>query len=99
MANTFSAALNPGSPHQASMRRSQRELAAHGRRLDELSDMWASGELSRDEWLSLKRKVKGRTDAAEAEVDRLDRIGALAAMAGRGGALRSRWPAMDADDE
>jgi site-specific DNA recombinase len=89
----------PASPHQASARRSRGELAAHARRLDELSDMWASGELSRDEWLSLKRKVKGRTDAAEAEVARLDRIDALGAMAGRGRALRSRWPAMDADEQ
>ncbi|HTJ77354.1 MAG TPA: recombinase zinc beta ribbon domain-containing protein [Acidimicrobiales bacterium] len=93
------ARTGPGSPHQASVRRNRGELEAHARRLDELSDMWAAGELSRDEWVSLKRKVKVRTDATAAEVARLDRVDVLAAMAGRGRALRSRWPTMDADEQ
>lgn len=75
-----------------------RELAAHRQRLDDLGDLWASGQLSRDEWLSLKRNVGQRADAAEVELARLARVATLRAMAGTGGALRARWPAMSIDE-
>ena len=70
-------------------RESMRELAAHRRRLDELGDMWASGQITKDEWLSLKRNVGDRARVAEAEVAHLGRLANLGAMAGTGPALRT----------
>ena len=75
-----------------------RELAGHRQRLDDLGDLWASGQLSREEWLSLKRNVGQRASAAEAELAHLTRIATLRAMAGTGQDLRSRWPAMSIDE-
>ncbi|MGI8685923.1 MAG: recombinase zinc beta ribbon domain-containing protein [Acidimicrobiales bacterium] len=79
-------------------RETMRELAAHRQRLTELGEMWASGQISKDEWVSLKRNVGNRVRAAEAQVAQLARITALQSMAGTGRALRVRWPAMDMDE-
>lgn len=83
----------PVDDHQA-----LRELAAHRRRLDDLGELWASGQLSRNEWLSLRRKVGVRADAAEAEVARHERRHQARSLTGTGPSLRSRWPAMSAED-
>lgn len=77
---------------------SARELATYRRRLEELGDLWASGQISRDEWLSLKRNVGNRAKAAEAEVARWDRIAALQRLEGTGAAVRARWPTMTIDE-
>jgi site-specific DNA recombinase len=63
-------------------------------RLDELADMFASGELSRREWLRAKEGVERRLEAAEAA---LRRHGASAALAGTTGELRATWPTLSAD--
>ncbi len=73
------------------------ELAGHRRRLLELGDLWASGEISKEEWISLKRNVGNRARAAEAEVARLSRAAALRDLAGSGRVLRARWPSMDVE--
>jgi len=86
------------SSHQASVRRSAGELASHRQRLDDLADMWASGEITRAEWLSLKRNVGGRTKLAEAEAARLARVEALRVLAGTGRALRRQWPDMSVEE-
>jgi site-specific DNA recombinase len=77
---------------------SAQELAAHRRRLHDLGDMWAAGQINREEWISLKRNVGDRARAAEAEVARWARIAALRSLAGTGGVLRARWPAMSIDE-
>lgn len=74
------------------------ELAGHRQRLRDLGDLWAAGELSRDEWLSLKRNIGRRARAAEAELARWSRYEALGALAGQGRSLRQRWPALDIDE-
>jgi site-specific DNA recombinase len=74
------------------------DLAAHRRRLHDLGDMWAAGQISREEWVSLKRNVGNRARAAEAEVARWGRIAALRSLAGTGSTLRARWPAMTIDE-
>lgn len=71
-----------------------RELAAHRQRLTELGDLWASGQMGKDEWLSLRRNLDTRARAAEAAVARLSRVATLHGLAGTGDDLRSRWPAM-----
>src|SRR4051794_33330985 len=55
-------------------RETLRELAGHRRRLLELGELWAAGDISKDEWLSLKRSVGNRARAAEAEVARMSRM-------------------------
>jgi hypothetical protein len=79
-------------------RRAARDLEGHRRRLDDLGELWASGQIGREEWLSLRKKVGRRADAAEAEVARLRRLVAVRALAGSGPALRSTWPSMSVDD-
>lgn len=74
------------------------DLAAHRLRLHDLGDMWAAGQISREEWISLKRNVGNRARAAEAEVARWGRIAALRSLAGTGNVLRARWPAMSIDE-
>ena len=85
------------SAHRASMRHSAGELDAHRRRLEDLADMWASGEISRSEWLALKRNLGGRTRAVEVEAARLARVDALRDLAGTGHILRGNWTNMSVD--
>jgi hypothetical protein len=78
---------------------SARQLADHRRRLHELGELWASGEISRQEWLSLRRSVGDRAEAAEAQVAREGRVAALRGLAGTGRALRAQWPAMGIEEQ
>ncbi|HEV2760819.1 MAG TPA: recombinase zinc beta ribbon domain-containing protein [Acidimicrobiales bacterium] len=75
-----------------------RELAGHRQRLSDLGDLWASGEITKDEWISLKRKVGQRAGVAEAQVAHLARVTALRDMAGTGRALAVKWPTMSIDE-
>jgi hypothetical protein len=86
------------SAHQTDLDHSVSELAGQRRRLDDLADMWASGEISRAEWLALKRKLGSRAKLVEAEAARLARVDSLRALAGTGRALRRSWPAMTVDE-
>lgn len=74
------------------------ELAAHRQRLEELAELWASGEINRDEWLALRRSIARRVELAEAEVARLARMATVRQMAGTGRLLRARWPTMTFDE-
>ena len=97
----LAAAGSPGrraaSARQAELGRSARDLAAHHRRLEELADMWAAGEISRGEWLALKRKVGGKARVAEAEAARLARVELYQSLAGTGATLRGQWAGMTVD--
>ncbi len=75
-----------------------RELADHRQRLADLGDLWASGQISKEEWISLKRNIGQRARVAEAEVARLARISTLRSLAGTGRAMRARWPAMTIEE-
>lgn len=77
---------------------SARQLADHRQRLSELGELWASGQISRQEWLSLRRSVGDRAEAAEARVAREGRVVALRALAGTGRALSVQWPALSIDE-
>jgi site-specific DNA recombinase len=72
-------------------------LAAHRGKLADLADMWADGDITREEWVSLKRTLGGRARAVEAELGRLDRVEALRRLAGSGGAIRAAWATMSVD--
>lgn len=75
-----------------------RQLAEDRRRLTELGELWASGQISRQEWLTLRRRVGDRARAAEAEVAREARVSAVRALSGSGRALTAQWPAMTIDE-
>lgn len=83
---------------QAAVSDTVRRLAAHRRKSDELADMWASGDISREEWMSLKQTLTGRAHATEAEMARLERLDALRRLAGTGRAIRAGWAAMSVDE-
>jgi len=98
LARSAAASERVTSAHQAGVRETVRALAAHRQRLDDLADMWASGEISRAEWLALKRSLGERAKAAEAEAARLARVDTLRALAGTGRHLRRQWPAMTVEE-
>ncbi|MGI8984356.1 MAG: recombinase family protein [Acidimicrobiales bacterium] len=75
-----------------------RELADQRQRLADLGELWASGQISRQEWLALRRSVGHRAEAAEAQVARETRLAAVRALNGSGRALRARWPGMSIDE-
>jgi len=87
----------PPSRHQSEADDTRSWLASHRRKLDDLADMWASGEISREEWLSLKRNLGGRAQAMEADLTRLDRMEALRDLAGKGRSIGERWAAMSVE--
>ena len=74
------------------------ELAELRRRLTVLGELWASGQISRQEWLTLRRSVGDRAQAAEAQVAREARVSDMRALAGTGRALTAQWPAMTIDE-
>jgi site-specific DNA recombinase len=83
---------------QAGGHDSTRQLADHRQRLHELGELWASWQISRQEWLALRRSIGDRAAAAEAQVAREGRAAALRALAGTGRQLGGRWPAMTIDE-
>ncbi len=87
----------PASSHQSDLRNTVSMLAANQRKLEDLADMWASGEISRQEWLSLKRNLGGRADAMAVEVARFERLDALRLLAGTGRAIRANWSTMSVE--
>lgn len=74
------------------------QLADHRQRLHDLGELWASGQISRQEWLSLRRSVGERVAAAEAQFAREGRVAALRTLAGTGRTLRAQWPAMTIEE-
>ncbi|HWI04212.1 MAG TPA: recombinase zinc beta ribbon domain-containing protein [Acidimicrobiales bacterium] len=91
------AGASPAGP-SAGDRDSAGALAEHRQRLADLGELWAGGQISRREWMALRRSIGERAGAAEAQVAREDRLAAVRAMAGTGRALRARWPAMSIDE-
>lgn len=67
-------------------------------RLAELGQLWASGQITRAEWLSLRSKLVGRTKDAEAEIAGLRRLGEQWRLAGTGRALRQRWDGLNLEE-
>jgi site-specific DNA recombinase len=98
LARGIASRARAASAHQTDLDQSVSELAGQRRRLDDLADMWASGEISRAEWLALKRKLGSRAKLVEAEAARLARVDSLRALAGTGRALRRSWPAMTVEE-
>jgi site-specific DNA recombinase len=73
------------------------ELVEAKAKLDELADMWSSGEITRPEWLRARRPVEDRRERAERRLNASTRANAAATWASKAGALRAAWPAMSLD--
>lgn len=84
--------------HRADADRTLATLAGHRQRLEDLADMWAAGEISRAEWVSLKRRLGDQAQVVEAEAARQARLATRRVLAGTGRALRRAWPAMTVAD-
>jgi DNA invertase Pin-like site-specific DNA recombinase len=72
------------------------EVAARAR-MDELAEMWASGEISRSEWVTARQTLEGVLKASERRTATDARRSMLAAYKSEGGALRAAWPDMGLD--
>jgi DNA invertase Pin-like site-specific DNA recombinase len=75
------------------------ELAAVEGRLEELAEMYASGDIDRSEWLRARRSLDVRRQRAQASLGRDERDRALEPFANRPGVLRKAWPSMSLDQQ
>ena len=73
------------------------EIATCEGRRTELAEMWAGGELSRAEWMSARRSLDARLDAARRRLARRSGAEALSPYAGSGDLLRTAWPELSPD--
>ena len=71
------------------------ELVELEGRLDQLAEMFASGEIGRREWLKARGSLEDRLQAARARLARQSRTEALTGM--EGGVLREAWGEMTFD--
>ena len=70
------------------------EVASLNHGLAELADTWAAGNISRSEWLSLRRPITHRIATIEAEVLRLTQLQEVRRLASTGRALGHQWSAL-----
>lgn len=73
------------------------EVAEARAKLDELTDLWSSGAISRDEWLRARKSIEARRELAERRLSASTRANVTAAWTSQAGALRSAWPGMTID--
>lgn len=66
-------------------------------KLAELAEMWAAGEITRAEWVTARKPLEARLEAAKRTLSRKRGTTALAAFSGRPGALRMEWDALSFD--
>lgn len=84
-------APNPGDP--------AKDLIDAQAKLDELADMWSSGEITRAEWLRARKPVEDRRELAERRLATSTKTNAAGPWIARAGALRNAWPAMSLDQK
>jgi hypothetical protein len=74
------------------------QVAGHRRRLQDLAEMWASGQITRAEWMAARRNAVRWAQEAEAAQALLARADDLRRLAGTGSVLRGRWAGMTTAD-
>lgn len=72
------------------------EIADIEARLADVADLFASGDITRAEWMRTRAKLEERKVAAEADLAEVSAPSPLGAYAD-GGALRSAWPKLSLD--
>jgi hypothetical protein len=85
-----------GSDDDARGAEARAELGAVEERLAELADMFATGDVTRAEWLRARRGLEQRQEAARSAIGQTQRTRVLAAH-GDGSALRASWPGLSLD--
>lgn len=65
-------------------------------RLRELAEMFADGEIQRPEWMTARKRIEGRLEAARRRVSRIHHGTALEGLEGRG-QLRKAWSSLVPD--
>lgn len=78
---------------ESDMEQVSEELARHEHRLTEVAQLWASGEITRLEWLGLREEISSRVRVAHDELGRLERLNALRRLAGQGTGIAQEWTA------
>lgn len=73
------------------------ELAGIETRLDELAEMWATGDLDRQSWQSARKRLTERREALLARLDTTSDTAALRSLTSAGGDLRARWASLSFD--
>jgi DNA invertase Pin-like site-specific DNA recombinase len=73
------------------------DLSEAERRLAELAETWAAGEISRAEWLTARRAVEARIEVARRKLTRTSERDALDPYLGENAPLRAAWPNLSRD--
>lgn len=66
-------------------------------KLAELAEMWAAGEITRQEWMAARKPLEARQEAARKALSRQRGTTALDGFAGGCGALREAWDDLSLD--
>ena len=72
-------------------------IAADESQLEDLAKTYADKSITLREWLSARKIIEGRLEAAWARLSRHDRHRAIRHVAGRSSELRTRWPGLNLD--
>jgi len=73
------------------------DLSEAERRLAELAETWAAGEITRAEWLTARRAVEARIEVARRKLTRTSERDALDPYLGEDAPLRAAWPNLSRD--
>jgi DNA invertase Pin-like site-specific DNA recombinase len=89
----LASALRPDADDEGAMQ----ELQAIDARMIDLAEVWASGQLSRLEWLAAREALDRQQSAARRRLIDTSRATALDSFVEKPGALRASWPSMTLD--
>lgn len=83
---------NGGDPEGAEW---QAQIEQAQAQLDELTQLWAEGEITRSEWLAARPPIEKRLTLAKKRLAALNRTTTLTAHIGNADELRERWQEMN----
>ena len=87
-ADAAAASADAASAAEHDALRADREL------LDELADLYARRKITMSEWLTARKVIEERIDAAQRRLSRMTTNAAIGQYIGRSEALRAEWPSM-----
>lgn len=71
------------------------EIAADQARMNDLSSMWADGEISREEWKIARDRIEARLEGNRKALARMTRRDAIEDYIGQGASLRDQWESLN----
>ncbi|MHA7274987.1 recombinase family protein [Arthrobacter sp. Hz1] len=87
--------LNDGGTDQDEARTVADAIQTDTNRLDDLTSMWADGEISRTEWSTARKRIQDRLETNRRTFARLTRRDAVADYIGHGNELRAQWEGLN----